>query len=147
MNGTLLLLLFRYEYYNMYTNNHSQLQIKHEICETHTRNEDYLECSRYSDIAEIFELGGTTDEEAPQLRNCPRLKRPPCLACYSMFTLIHIKAIIMTNQIMENTGGGYFNWMNHYTGCLAIILFWHTKLTRRVRKEQIPVAFSSTALP
>lgn len=51
---------------------------------------DYLECSRYSDIAEILQLGGTADKEASQCRTSPHLKRPPCMACYGVLTFIHM---------------------------------------------------------
>lgn len=51
---------------------------------------NYLEGSRYSHVAVILKLGGTTDKEAPQGRAGPRLERPPRVACDGMFTLIHM---------------------------------------------------------
>lgn len=45
-----------------------------------------LEGPWYSDVAVVFKLWRSSNKEASQCRDCPRLKGSPCMACYFMFT-------------------------------------------------------------
>lgn len=45
----------------------------------------YLEGPWYSDVAVVFKLWRTSDKEAPQCGDCPRLKGSPRVARYGLF--------------------------------------------------------------